>query len=41
LNELEGDRIDIKGYQQAMKEIARRRYRWEIIAEKYAQLFCD
>jgi len=41
LNELEGDKINIKGYQQAMKEIARRRYRWEIIAEKYAQLFCD
>jgi glycosyltransferase involved in cell wall biosynthesis len=40
LYELEGNRIELKDYQHAMKEIARRRYRWEIIAEKYLQLFC-
>lgn len=39
LNDYEEDKIDIKAYQIKMNEIAKRRYRWDIITEKYAAIF--
>jgi glycosyltransferase involved in cell wall biosynthesis len=39
VNEFNNNRIDTRRYQTMMREIAERRYRWDIISAKYADAF--
>jgi glycosyltransferase involved in cell wall biosynthesis len=39
LNQYQNNSFDIKAYQIKMKEIAGKRYRWDIITRKYANVF--
>jgi len=39
LNEYDNDKIDIVSYKEKMNEIAKRRYTWGLITEKYASVF--
>lgn len=39
LNMIDNNQIDQNASKLAMKEIAKRRYRWEIITDKYAEVF--
>lgn len=37
----ENNDIDVQAYKQAMSSIARRRYTWELITEKYSEVFIE
>lgn len=39
LKQFENNKIDVIKYKNEMKEIAKRRYKWSIITEKYANVF--